>query len=97
MSKTHTGDLFAVIKIVMPPKPDEKARELWQQLAAAEASFDPRKTWGKPDGYSNSDVYHYRIVPAYRGVGRELTEIVGLGMIEPHQPQADTGCSTTAR
>ena len=27
----------------------------------------------------------------------ELTEIVGLGMIEPHQPQADTGCSTTAR
>ena len=25
---------------------------------------------GKPDGYSNSDVYHYRIVPAYRGVGR---------------------------
>ncbi|MCV5803973.1 hypothetical protein OFN34_34765, partial [Escherichia coli] len=20
---------------------------LWQQLAAAEASFDPRKTWGK--------------------------------------------------
>ncbi|MGZ2367670.1 DnaJ C-terminal domain-containing protein, partial [Citrobacter freundii] len=47
VSKTHTGDLFAVIKIVMPPKPDEKARELWQQLAAAEASFDPRKTWGK--------------------------------------------------
>lgn len=70
VSKTHTGDLFAVIKIVMPPKPDEKARELWQQLAAAEASFDPRKTWGKPDGYSNSDVYHYRIVPAYRGIGR---------------------------
>ncbi|KMH33565.1 hypothetical protein SM68_04514 [Klebsiella pneumoniae] len=35
------------IKIVMPTKPDEKARELWQQLAAAEASFDPRKTWGK--------------------------------------------------
>ena len=47
VSKTHTGDLFAVIKIVMPPKPDEKARELWQQLAESEASFDPRKTWGK--------------------------------------------------
>jgi hypothetical protein len=29
VSKTHTGDLFAVIKIVMPPKPDEKAREIW--------------------------------------------------------------------
>ncbi|PVF77295.1 chaperone modulatory protein CbpM [Klebsiella aerogenes] len=27
----------------------------------------------------------------------ELTEIVGLGMIEPHQPQAEPGCLTTAR
>jgi DnaJ-class molecular chaperone len=34
-SKTTTGDLYAVIKIVMPPKPDEKSRELWQQLADA--------------------------------------------------------------
>lgn len=49
-SKTTTGDLYAVIKIVMPPKPDEKSRELWQQLADAQSSFEPRKTWGKPDG-----------------------------------------------
>ena len=46
-SKTTTGDLYAVIKIVMPPKPDEKSRELWQQLADAQSSFEPRKTWGK--------------------------------------------------
>ena len=46
-TKTATGDLFAVIKIVMPPKPDEKARALWQQLAETQGSFDPRKTWGK--------------------------------------------------
>ncbi|VTM23560.1 Curved DNA-binding protein [Raoultella terrigena] len=46
-SKTATGDLFAVIKIVMPPKPNEKASALWQQLAEVEASFEPRKTWGK--------------------------------------------------
>lgn len=47
VSKTVTGDLFAVIKIVMPPKPDEKTSALWQQLAESQASFDPRKTWGK--------------------------------------------------
>ncbi|RAU52626.1 curved DNA-binding protein [Pseudocitrobacter sp. RIT415] len=47
VSKTVTGDLFAVIKIVMPPKPDEKTIALWQQLAESQASFDPRKTWGK--------------------------------------------------
>ncbi len=70
VSKTHTGDLFAVIKIVMPPKPDEKARELWQQLAPPKPASIRVRHGGKPDGYSNSDVYHYRIVPAYRGVGR---------------------------
>jgi curved DNA-binding protein len=46
-SKTATGDLYAVIKIVMPPKPNEKASALWQQLADAEAGFEPRQAWGK--------------------------------------------------
>ncbi|HAU3089263.1 TPA: curved DNA-binding protein [Salmonella enterica subsp. salamae] len=46
-SKKHTGDLYAVIKIVMPPKPDEKTAALWQQLADAQSSFDPRQQWGK--------------------------------------------------
>jgi curved DNA-binding protein len=47
VSKQHTGDLFAVIKIVMPPKPDENAAALWQQLADAQSAFNPRKDWGK--------------------------------------------------
>lgn len=47
VSKQHTGDLFAVIKIVMPPKPDEGAAALWQQLADAQSAFNPRKDWGK--------------------------------------------------
>ena len=47
VSKNHTGDLYAVIKIVMPPKPDSASAALWQQLADAQSSFDPRKEWGK--------------------------------------------------
>ncbi len=37
-------------EIVMPPKPDENTAALWQQLADAQSSFDPRKDWGKHDG-----------------------------------------------
>ncbi|MDI8954341.1 hypothetical protein MJO10_30910, partial [Salmonella enterica subsp. enterica serovar Anatum] len=44
--KKHTGDLYAIIKIVMPPKPDEKTAALWQQLADAQSSFDPRQQLG---------------------------------------------------
>lgn len=47
LGKHHTGDLYAVIKIVMPPHPDDSTRVLWKQLADAQSSFDPRKTWGK--------------------------------------------------
>jgi curved DNA-binding protein len=47
VSKKATGDLFAVIKIVMPPKPDAQSTGLWQQLAQAQSAFDPRKEWGK--------------------------------------------------
>ena len=47
IGKHHTGDLYAVIKIVMPPKPDDNTSTLWKQLADAQSSFDPRKTWGK--------------------------------------------------
>lgn len=46
-TKTATGDLFAIINIVMPPKPDEKTSALWQQLADSQSGFEPRKTWGK--------------------------------------------------
>ncbi|GAB3113369.1 DnaJ domain-containing protein [Aestuariicella hydrocarbonica] len=40
----RTGDLYAVIKIVMPPAANEKGRQLWQQLSET-ASFDPRAEW----------------------------------------------------
>lgn len=46
-SVKQTGDLYVVLKIVMPPKPDERATALWQQLAEAQSGFDPRKDWGK--------------------------------------------------
>jgi curved DNA-binding protein len=35
------GDLYAEIKIVLPPKPTARQRELFEQLAA-ESTFDPR-------------------------------------------------------
>lgn len=50
VNKQHTGDLFAVIKIVMPPKADEKTTALWQQIADAQTTFDPRQQWGKNHG-----------------------------------------------
>lgn len=43
-AKTVTGDLYAVVKVVMPPSSSEKANQLWKQLADT-ASFDPRKEW----------------------------------------------------
>lgn len=39
------GDLYAVLKIVIPPTETAKARELYEQLAA-EADFDPRARMG---------------------------------------------------
>jgi curved DNA-binding protein len=36
------GDLFAEIKVVVPPKPTARERELFEQLAA-ESTFDPRR------------------------------------------------------
>ena len=43
-SKTGVGDMFAVLKVVMPPSTDEKVNTLWQQLAES-ATFDPRAQW----------------------------------------------------
>ncbi|MDN0111871.1 curved DNA-binding protein [Yersinia mollaretii] len=44
VSKKTTGDLYAILKVVMPPKPDEKTRALWQQLSE-QAAFNPRTGW----------------------------------------------------
>ncbi|MBC54274.1 MAG: DNA-binding protein [Gammaproteobacteria bacterium] len=41
--KSGNGDLFAVLKVMMPPAVDEASQKLWQQLAAQHADFDPRQ------------------------------------------------------
>lgn len=44
--KQGHGDLYAVLKIVMPDTTDDQSKEQWQQLASS-AAFDPRKEWSK--------------------------------------------------
>jgi len=41
-----TGDLYAVLKVVMPGRHDEATQQLWKQLADT-AAFDPRSEWSK--------------------------------------------------
>ncbi|PCK07934.1 MAG: DNA-binding protein [Alteromonadaceae bacterium] len=41
---TNTGDLLAVVKIVLPRTSSEATKALWQNLAASE-DFDPRSEW----------------------------------------------------
>ncbi len=43
-TKTLTGDMFAIVKVVMPDKTSEKGKQLWQEIATSE-TFDPRKEW----------------------------------------------------
>lgn len=42
----QTGDLFAVLKVVMPPTDGPDVQSLWKELAD-KAAFDPRQDWGK--------------------------------------------------
>src|SRR6187551_3164045 len=44
VGKQASGDLIAVLKIVMPPTVNENSKPLWAQLADS-ASFDPRREW----------------------------------------------------
>ena len=44
VTRQGRGDLYAVLKVVMPDKDNDRTRELWQQLAG-EAAFDPREQW----------------------------------------------------
>ncbi|WP_022960849.1 curved DNA-binding protein [Halopseudomonas pelagia] len=46
IGKEGSGDLFAVLKVVMPQQADEATRALWTQLANA-AGFDPRAEWSQ--------------------------------------------------
>lgn len=43
--KDGDGDLYVILKVVMPEQSDQRARELWQQLAS-QVDFDPRKNLG---------------------------------------------------
>lgn len=43
-TKTLTGDMFVIVKVVMPSKTSVKAKRLWKELASSEA-FNPRKEW----------------------------------------------------
>jgi curved DNA-binding protein len=45
VGKNGTGDLFAVLKVVMPDRSSDEAKALWSQLAE-KAGFDPRTDWG---------------------------------------------------
>jgi curved DNA-binding protein len=44
--KDRPGDLYVILKVVMPDKADARSRQLWQDLAD-HADFDPRKKLGK--------------------------------------------------
>jgi len=45
-SRLGRGDLYIVLKVVMPKESPAAVRELWQQLAE-QSAFDPRAEWGK--------------------------------------------------
>lgn len=44
VGKTGNGDLFAVLRVVMPDHSSPKMDKLWRELAE-EAAFDPRADW----------------------------------------------------
>ncbi|WP_213990200.1 curved DNA-binding protein [Sodalis sp. dw_96] len=44
VNKQGTGDLYALIKVVMPQQADEQARKLWAEIAA-HCAFNPRAEW----------------------------------------------------
>jgi curved DNA-binding protein len=46
VGKHGQGDLYAILKVVMPPKSDASVNALWTQLAQ-QADFDPRTEWSK--------------------------------------------------
>jgi curved DNA-binding protein len=44
-TKTGSGDLYALLKVVMPVKTSDEVQELWRSLAD-KVDFDPRENWG---------------------------------------------------
>lgn len=45
-AKALTGDMVAVIRIVLPEQSNDKAKELWQKLSECN-TFNPRKEWSE--------------------------------------------------
>jgi len=43
-TKTGRGDLYAILKVVMPERSSDDVKRLWQQLAE-QAAFNPRQEW----------------------------------------------------
>ena len=46
LGKNGHGDLYAVLKVVMPNVLDDETKQYWEQLAK-KATFDPRAEWSK--------------------------------------------------
>jgi curved DNA-binding protein len=44
VSKTGTVDLYALLKVVMPPSANDDVKALWRSLSER-AGFDPRAQW----------------------------------------------------
>ncbi|GAG97242.1 unnamed protein product [marine sediment metagenome] len=44
-SKHGPGDLYALLKVVVPPSANDEVKELWQSLSD-KSDFDPREKWG---------------------------------------------------
>jgi len=44
--KDKLGDLYVIINVIIPPVSNDKANQLWQELAKNSA-FDPRVSWGE--------------------------------------------------
>lgn len=44
-TKSGTGDLYALLKVVMPPSANEEVKKIWQSLSE-KVDFDPRGQWG---------------------------------------------------
>ena len=49
VKKTGVGDMFAVLKVVMPNDSSEASRKLWKQLEEL-SDFDPRSEWSMGNG-----------------------------------------------
>lgn len=45
-AKTGMGDLYAVLKIVVPDEADKDAKQLWESIAK-KSTFNPRREWEK--------------------------------------------------